>query len=326
MKSRQRVRHAIAHQPPDRVPFNFWMDRDALARYEEELGPCFRVRHYGADVIEVWPTTPWWSEVERHVVADAKTEWQLGPLVPSIEAALDLALPDPHDPVQYQQIVTARKAFPDTALFCLILSPFEHLFANLRLQDGTSLDIYDHPKLLHGFLERVTAVILAQVQHVCALGIDVLYLAGDLCGSRGPIIAPRHIEEYAFAYMEPLVQAAHDAGLPVFYHTDGALGDILPMFVEHGFQGVNPLQYHLNDLAAFKRKYGNALALYGGLDNCYAIPDGTPESVRAHVREVFRLVGEGGGLILSTHDIPGHTPRANIEAMVDEIHRCTYRS
>ena len=60
-------------------------------------------------------------------------------------------------------------------------------------------------------------------------------------------------------------------------------------------------------------------------DNCFTIPQGTPEQVREHIDGQFRLLGKPfGGLILSSHDIDITTPDENIDAMVAAIKSCTY--
>ena len=56
----------------------------------------------------------------------------------------------------------------------------------------------------------------------------------------------------------------------------------------------------------------------------HVIPNSDPAGVRRHVKETFNLLGESGGLILSTHDIPRTTPDENIEVMVSAIKECTY--
>ena len=46
MDSRERVNTVLQGCVPDRVPCNFWMDRDAMARYDARYGADFRLTHY----------------------------------------------------------------------------------------------------------------------------------------------------------------------------------------------------------------------------------------------------------------------------------------
>ena len=51
MTSRERVERAIRFEKPDRVPFNFWMDRRRMTELDARYGADFRPRHYGADIV-----------------------------------------------------------------------------------------------------------------------------------------------------------------------------------------------------------------------------------------------------------------------------------
>ena len=99
---------------------------------------------------------------------------------------------------------------------------------------------------------------------------------------------------------------------------------IVNLFVEYGFDGINPLEPRYNDPGEFVAKSGGKLVLYGGLDNCVSIPDGTPDQVREHVRNQFGILGRDNKLIFSSHDIPSKCPRENLDAMVAAIKECRY--
>jgi uroporphyrinogen decarboxylase len=74
------------------------------------------------------------------------------------------------------------------------------------------------------------------------------------------------------------------------------------------------------DLAALKRRYGDALVLCGGIDTQRVLPHGTPDDVRAEVRRVIGELGPGGGYLLaSVHTIMNDVPASNILAMVDAV-------
>jgi uroporphyrinogen-III decarboxylase len=66
--------------------------------------------------------------------------------------------------------------------------------------------------------------------------------------------------------------------------------------------------------------YGDRLCFWGTIDEQHTLPFGTPEGVRAEVRERLRTVGRDGGLIIApTHHIQLDTPLENFWAMVDAI-------
>lgn len=323
LTSRERVRRVLRRELPDRVPFNFWMDRDAMQRYDELLGDSFRISYYDADIIEVFPSIPWWQDLQVKTRRLSGTNWQLRPLVDSIEFSKELVLPDPNHVEYYDCIQNMRKRYPDKAIFVNILGPLDHAFA-LRLYEGVFLDMFDHPDALERFLMSVGDVVAEIVRYVCTLDVDAIYLMGDVCDNNGPMMSMELLRRFWLRPLERAIDTAKSTGFPVLYHTDGNVSKLLDLFVEARIDGINPLQYDVNDLEYFARYYGDRLLVYGGIDNRQIIPNGTFSDITRHIEYLFETLGRTGGLILSSHDIPGDTPKANLDMMVSIIKRCCY--
>jgi uroporphyrinogen decarboxylase len=68
-----------------------------------------------------------------------------------------------------------------------------------------------------------------------------------------------------------------------------------------------------------KREYGKDITFYGAISTQTTLPHGTPEDVRAEVRERIRILGKGGGYICGgDHGILRDVPIDNVLAMLDE--------
>jgi uroporphyrinogen decarboxylase len=58
--------------------------------------------------------------------------------------------------------------------------------------------------------------------------------------------------------------------------------------------------------------------MHGAVDSQKLLVAGTPEDVRAEVRKIERLWGDGGGIILGpSHEATPDTPLANLLAIYD---------
>jgi uroporphyrinogen decarboxylase len=205
----------------------------------------------------------------------------------------------------------------------MALSPLDVLFYLRQMENGM-YDLFDYPDECQAFVNRVADYEVQLVEGLADRDVDIVYIAGDICSATGPMLSWDMLVRYVFEPVSKITDAAKKLGIPIFYHTDGAVSDVLDLFVEYGFDGINPLQPHLNDIGIFKKKYGDRLLLYGGLDNCYAIPDSTADGVRRHVRDTFDILGKDGGWIASSHDIPDYVPMENLEALTDELICCVY--
>ena len=323
MTSRQRVRAVLEGSKPDRLPFNFWMDRNRMAELDALFGADFRITHYGADVLETFFSYDWNCGLQGEHIRDNKTAWQTAPALDCMKKVYGLNFPavSGNEDAILGRIAHDCRRFPDIAKFAMLGSPLE-FFLGIRMMENAMVDIYEFPDetnfLINKYGEILTDIVKALAERC---DVDVLYLAGDVCSSKGSMFGDEMLRRLMLDPMRGALDTAHSRGLKVFYHSDGNVTDLLPLLAEYGFDGVNPLQPPLNDCAAFRKNFAGKLMLYGGLDNCFAIPDNSPDGVRRHVREQFETLGPDG-LIFSSHDIPDYAGIENIDAMVDEIKNC----
>ena len=112
----------------------------------------------------------------------------------------------------------------------------------------------------------------------------------------------------------------------IFIHSDGAIGEILPDFIDIGIDIVNPLQTSAAgmDPRSIKNKYGRCLSFWGGgVDTQTTLPFGSKEDVIREVRERVRLLGPGGGYVFATiHNIQPDIFPEKILAVYDTVMDC----
>jgi uroporphyrinogen decarboxylase len=105
------------------------------------------------------------------------------------------------------------------------------------------------------------------------------------------------------------------------FHSCGSIWNILPDFVEAGVDILNPVQTtaaHM-DPAALKEKFGDQLTfLGGGAETQTVLPYGTPDEVKAQVKQRLKIFAPGGGFLFAPiHNIQPGVPTENIEAMIE---------
>ena len=109
----------------------------------------------------------------------------------------------------------------------------------------------------------------------------------------------------------------------IFFHSDGAIYDIIPDFLEIGLDVLNPVQLTAKgmDAARLKSEYGKDLAFWGGgVDTQHVLPGGTPQQVKSNVAERIKQLAPGGGFVFGTvHNIQDDVPIENIAAMLESF-------
>jgi uroporphyrinogen decarboxylase len=101
----------------------------------------------------------------------------------------------------------------------------------------------------------------------------------------------------------------------IWYHSDGNLLPVIGDLVEAGLDILNPLQPECLDVEEVHRRFGKRLTFDGCIGTQSTMPFGTPDAVRARVKELIEKYGRSGGLMLSpTHVLEPEVPLANIDA------------
>jgi uroporphyrinogen decarboxylase len=115
-----------------------------------------------------------------------------------------------------------------------------------------------------------------------------------------------------------MIDLVHQGGAHVFFHSDGAIREIIPDMIAAGIDVLNPLQWRAKgmDREGLKRDFGHRVILHGGVDNQYTLPFGSVDEVRQEVIDNIRILGAGGGYILAPcHNIQAVSPVENVVAL-----------
>jgi uroporphyrinogen decarboxylase len=147
-----------------------------------------------------------------------------------------------------------------------------------------------------------------------------VYFYDDVGTQNSLMVSRKMWKDFVRPYHAKIIELAHQYGKPVMYHTDGAIYQLIPEFIEMGVDVLNPLQPDAKgmDLPKIKAEFGDRLTFHGGVDIMRTLPKGKPEQVRAEVRGRVQALGQGGGYILcSSHHIQPDTPIENVIAMYE---------
>ncbi|MDR2724975.1 MAG: hypothetical protein LBC90_02685 [Candidatus Adiutrix sp.] len=104
----------------------------------------------------------------------------------------------------------------------------------------------------------------------------------------------------------------------IYFHTCGAVYQLMPMFVECGLDILDPIQTSAKgmDTKMINENFGGDLSFHGGIDIQQFLPNATVPEVWAEVKRVVGDLGPGGGYIMAPgHALQSDIPPANIVAM-----------
>ena len=155
--------------------------------------------------------------------------------------------------------------------------------------------------------------------------VQVAYVTGtDFGTQRGPFVAPAAYRSLFKPYHKAVNDRIH-AKTPwkTFIHSCGSIVQLIPDFIEAGFDILNPVQLSAADMDAktLKKRFGKDVTFWGGgVDTQKTLPFGSPDEVYRQVRERIDIFAPGGGFVFNTiHNVQANVPLENVLAMFKAI-------
>lgn len=112
------------------------------------------------------------------------------------------------------------------------------------------------------------------------------------------------------------IEWAHARGIKAILHSCGDIRTFVPLLVEAGLDGLNPLEVKAGmDPIALKHQFGDRLLLHGGVN---AMLWDKPELIRAEMERVIPVLKEQGGYIFSSdHSVPSSVSLNDFRGIVE---------
>jgi len=221
--------------------------------------------------------------------------------------------------VQYNHIRRAAEALPEG--MGLTSGTWGILETSRQLMgfEGMALAMYDEPGLVEAVVERVGSLLFAAFQRAAEMPkVSALWLADDLAHAEGFFFSPDFYRRVLFPWFRRYGEVAAQKKMPLIYHCDGMIWDVIADLVDCGITALQPIEPKAMDIAEVKRVWGKHLALIGNIDLGGALGRGTPAEVEAEVRLRIRELGPGGGYCVgSSNSIASYVPLENYRAMIE---------
>jgi hypothetical protein len=155
--------------------------------------------------------------------------------------------------------------------------------------------------------------------------IDVAFICGTDFGTQNSTFCSP--ETYADIWL-PFYKKVNDwihlnTEWKTFKHTCGAIEPLMDLFIESGFDIINPVQINASgmDPVNLKNKYGEKVIFWGGgVDTQGVFAFGTPDQVKDQVKRECDILNKNGGFVFNTvHNIQANVPFENVVAMMEAL-------
>lgn len=354
MESRERVLRCLNHEEPDRVPIDFWASRETWTKLFRRFGVSEMepiLQHFDVDFryiegpryvgkkLAVHPDGS--SEdhfgVPRRIVQYGEGE-RRGTYLELVSSPLSGATsldeiqrypkwPSPDD-FDYDCVREQARAARETGKIVVFMGDRLNRCAQLKPAmylrgiEQILIDLLVEPVIARAIFSRIAHFYAEYARRTLEAGqgnIDIFFTGDDFGTQTNLFMAPALWRQLLRDGFKRFIDIGHEYGCKVAHHTCGSIHKILPDITQCGLDILNPLQPEVADMdyRSIKATYGDQICFHGAVSIQRTLPYGTPQDVRAEVKNRAELLSPGGGYIFCTaHNIQADTPIENIEALI----------
>ena len=229
--------------------------------------------------------------------------------------------PDPHWATQMKNAQAGRAACHEVGVACWMTMKwsFDAIVSALGYEEF-ALACYDEPDRLAAVIDCMESRNQLAVEHVISkVKPDFVLFEGNCAYQTGPMIDPSLMGQLCTDPTRRTLGRLADADIPAVIHTEGRIDDLIPMFIEFGFIGVQGCDPQANDLADLVDRFGGQIALCGNMD-VSLLATGTPQEITQCTKAMLDIGRTCGRFAAGANTVvQDDTPVENYLAMVRAV-------
>ena len=238
-------------------------------------------------------------------------------------AVADFPWPDPSAYISPAECGAVADAVPgDYAVLGVVWSAHVQDACAAFGMETALMNMVTEPEMFRAVIDRITEFYLkANGLFFEAAGdkLDAVLIGNDFGSQTSLMLSRELIRDFVLPGTKALIDQAKSYGLKVIHHSCGAIRDLIPDLIEIGVDAIHPIQALASGMGApgLARDFAKSASFCGGVDAQNLLVNGSPEEVKACVRELRRLFPTG--LVISpSHEaiLPDIAPE-NIRALFE---------
>lgn len=222
--------------------------------------------------------------------------------------------------------------FGGTGLGDIALVPAMQLKHPKGIRDVTEwyISTVTRQDYIHEVFEKQTDIALTNFKKfydVIGNRIDVVMLCGTDFGTQtSQFCSADTFRNLWFPYYKKMNDWIHkNTEWKTFKHSCGSVEPFIDLFIEAGFDILNPVQISAKGMepALLKKQFGDRIVFWGGgVDTQKVLAFGTPQEVEKQVLDNCEIFSKNGGFVFNTvHNIQANVPIENILSMFNALRK-----
>ena len=195
-----------------------------------------------------------------------------------------------------------------------------NLSSNLRGFSKIMVDFAKNPKQVHKLISIITDIFSTEIIELKERipRLNAIFALDDLGTQHSPVISPRLFRKFYFKPYKKIVDLTHDLGMDFLFHCCGQIKELLPIFVDIGFDAIEFDSPNMTGVENFKQyAEDQKLAFWLSSNIQSTFSQGTPQEVEDEIKYFVEEVGNNQGG-LAFYEYLDHTvlnaPKENVKA------------
>ena len=149
------------------------------------------------------------------------------------------------------------------------------------------------PEAAGHIFSQISEFSLKSAEVLLECGVDCIFTGSDMGTAISTLFSKEMFMKYIYPWLKSVSGLCHGYGAFHHLHSHGHIEDFMDGIVDSGVDLINPVgPSDYNDLAMFKRKWGDKISFLGGIST--TISDMDHDEMRRHVRDVMDTGRRGG--------------------------------
>ena len=190
---------------------------------------------------------------------------------------------------------------------------------DLRGTENFLKDMVRNPEFAKALLDKITTVIenlLRQAMQMGGIYFHMIELPGDdYAGNTSTMMSPAMFQKYIKPCIARLVRVVKEENptMKVMLHSDGAITNFIPEFIDLGIDVLHPLEpLPATDFAAVKETFGKQIAFLGGVDISRVMPSSREAVIEEAKLRIAQLAPGGGYVLAPSNHLQADVPPENV--------------
>jgi len=216
--------------------------------------------------------------------------------------------PDPSAPENYADLSEMIEKYGDTHAVVAVMAGW--LFEGGRFLRGMEqwcIDLVSNKEIAHAVCDLLLDWHTVVGRRCIEIGCDIILEGDDIAGQQGLLISPEIYREFFKPRKSKVFSdwKQRKPDLIIANHVCGAPQALIQDFIEQGMDTLQGLQSSAKGMYGdgLKRRYGDKISFWGGIDVQQVLSLGTLEEVEVHVKDRIAVYGQGGGYMLGVSNM-----------------------